>query len=343
DRAAPALYVSAIRHNLSMFPSRSSSLLCSARSDYWPYQLGLRPKDGYIASITVYDGYRMSFMNTGIGSSSIHPSNSSVTSRDGSFQRSANLGDASFADLILTAILRMGCLSLMVLMEGAVLPHHPSSIDTTDPSAPWKREISQIVLLCRRIPYELQKMTSRKWAMFPIRPSHLGAPSEPNASTTNTGEGATTAAAPGEGLAKLRGANRFRQLAWKVVEKEREQTPSRGNTAMSQARATTILSDAAKRRDTNEGKGTEAQIKPGRLTALRPSLKRLQVTHTILDHTALVRHLQFSPNGKLLATCGWDGTARLFDVPMDANDVVGRHRIMAASGGFLGQVAWSPD
>ncbi|PVG01421.1 WD40 repeat-like protein [Serendipita vermifera] len=170
-------------------------------------------------------------------------------------------------------------------------------------------------------------------------------PSEQNASTTNMAEGATAAGAPSaaEGGAKLKGASRFRQLAWKVVEKERAQTPSRGNTAMSQTRATTILSDAAKRRDTNEGKGTESQIKPGRLTALRPNLKRLQVTHTIPDHTALVRHLQFSPNGKLLATCGWDGTARLFDVPHDANDVVGRHRTMAVYGGFLGQVAWSPD
>ncbi|KAG8817976.1 hypothetical protein FRC19_010971 [Serendipita sp. 401] len=139
---------------------------------------------------------------------------------------------------------------------------------------------------------------------------------------------------------KLTGVNRFRQIAWKVAENQKE-VSSIGSTGM--MRSVTLLPDPTKRRDTAEGKTAELQQpKPGRLTAIRPALKKLRVTHTILDHTGLVRHLQFSPNGKILATCGWDGTARLFMVPQDRSDVE-RGKVMAVADGFLGQVAWSPD
>ncbi|KAG8793598.1 hypothetical protein FRC17_008419, partial [Serendipita sp. 399] len=140
---------------------------------------------------------------------------------------------------------------------------------------------------------------------------------------------------------KLTGVSRFRQIAWKVAENQKE-TSSVGSGGP--LRGATLNQDPTKRRDTAEGKTVDLQQpKPGRLTAIRPALKKLQVTHTLLDHTGLVRHLQFSPNGRLLATCGWDGTARLFIVPQDRSDQVERSRVMAVSDGFLGQVAWSPD
>jgi WD40 repeat protein len=138
---------------------------------------------------------------------------------------------------------------------------------------------------------------------------------------------------------KLTGASRFRQIGWKVAASQKES--SAGPALTSPTRSTTLLADLTRKRETREGTGGTSQ-KPGRLTAIRPKLKNLQVTHTLFDHNALVRHLQFSPNGKWLATCGWDGTARLFEVPQNPMEPVGKHKILAASG-FLGQVAWSRD
>jgi len=148
---------------------------------------------------------------------------------------------------------------------------------------------------------------------------------------------------------KLKGANLFRQLAWNAVAAENNQNGSTASSpthGMAAVRSMTVLSDPGRRRDTDEG---SHHLKAGRISALRPSLKKLRVTDTIWDHTALVRHLQFSPNGKVLATCGWDGTVRLFDVPTAAGGGVGRVNVMAVAGKslgtvmFWGQAAWSPD
>ncbi|PVG01424.1 WD40 repeat-like protein [Serendipita vermifera] len=124
---------------------------------------------------------------------------------------------------------------------------------------------------------------------------------------------------------KLTGVGRLRQLAWKVAEKETLQVPK----TQTNSRGSAVL--------------YTMHTIVGRLTTLRPALKRLEVTHTILRSSGLVRHLQFSPNGKQLATCAWDGTARLFNVPQSADDDVGKHLVMNVYTGFLGQVAWSPN
>lgn len=56
--------------------------------------------------------------------------------------------------------------------------------------------------------------------------------------------------------------------------------------------------------------GEQAQTRPttlaprvSRVATLVPALKSLQVAQLFQPHTALVRHLQFSPNGEFLATC----------------------------------------
>lgn len=54
--------------------------------------------------------------------------------------------------------------------------------------------------------------------------------------------------------------------------------------------------------------------KISRMILLSHSLKTLDNTETTQVHQALVRHLQFSPNGKWLATCSWDGTSKLYKV-----------------------------
>ena len=40
-----------------------------------------------------------------------------------------------------------------------------------------------------------------------------------------------------------------------------------------------------------------------RVASLIPTLKSLATTQNFQPHSALVRHLQFSPNGEFLATC----------------------------------------
>ncbi|KAI6159682.1 hypothetical protein EDD17DRAFT_887078 [Pisolithus thermaeus] len=58
-------------------------------------------------------------------------------------------------------------------------------------------------------------------------------------------------------------------------------------------------------------------------------------------HQALVRHLQFSPNGKLLATAGWDKKAVVFRVTELGE--LAAHRVLFNGKGLIGQVAWSPN
>ncbi|KAG8932388.1 hypothetical protein FRC00_014651 [Tulasnella sp. 408] len=73
---------------------------------------------------------------------------------------------------------------------------------------------------------------------------------------------------------------------------------------------------------------------------LIPKLKALKPTQELTEHRGLVRHLQFSPDGKWLATCSWDTTAIIWKV----EGSLSQHRILAHAGaGFLSQVAWSPD
>lgn len=156
-------------------------------------------------------------------------------------------------------------------------------------------------------------------------------------STTRIDTSATSTAPPAPPPPAL---SKLRQIAWKVADNQKE-TSSIGSNPT--ARSMTILADQAKRRETGDGKSNEVVRQPTRIGTIRPALKKLQVTHTIFDHTGLVRHVQFSPNGKMLATSGWDGTARLYIVPTDPNSAVERGKVMAVSEGFINQVAWSPD
>ncbi len=59
----------------------------------------------------------------------------------------------------------------------------------------------------------------------------------------------------------------------------------------------------------SDGQGREAEpvgvLKNSRVGTLMPKLKSLHPTQSFEAHSALVRHLQFSPNGKFLATSRW--------------------------------------
>ncbi|KAH8113819.1 WD40 repeat-like protein [Phellopilus nigrolimitatus] len=82
-----------------------------------------------------------------------------------------------------------------------------------------------------------------------------------------------------------------------------------------------------------------ASVRVSRVATLIPELKSLQPMQLFQPHTALVRHLQFSPNGEFLATCSWDRTCLIFKV----KDFSQPHRVLAHPQGFVGQVAWRGD
>ncbi|KAG1736997.1 WD40-repeat-containing domain protein [Suillus lakei] len=69
----------------------------------------------------------------------------------------------------------------------------------------------------------------------------------------------------------------------------------------------------------------------GPRATLIPKLKTLEPVQDLSTHTALVRHLQFSPSGKYLATSSWDRSSDGFSI----------HAILVHVRGFIGQVAWS--
>ncbi|KIK57402.1 hypothetical protein GYMLUDRAFT_46278 [Collybiopsis luxurians FD-317 M1] len=79
-----------------------------------------------------------------------------------------------------------------------------------------------------------------------------------------------------------------------------------------------------------------------RVTALVPKLRCLHPTQDEQPHIALVRHMQFSPDGKFLATSSWDRTSVIFGVQNSASALT-HHRTLAHARGFVGQVAWSPN
>ncbi|PBK89839.1 WD40 repeat-like protein [Armillaria gallica] len=76
-----------------------------------------------------------------------------------------------------------------------------------------------------------------------------------------------------------------------------------------------------------------------RVATLTPQLRCLQPTRDLTAHQALVKHMQFSPNGKFLATSSWDRTSLIFRV----GDTFESHRILAHAKGFVNQVAWAPS
>ncbi|KAI0346640.1 WD40 repeat-like protein [Trametopsis cervina] len=101
-----------------------------------------------------------------------------------------------------------------------------------------------------------------------------------------------------------------------------------------------------------------SMLRSSRLASLIAKLKKMEVTQELAPHKALVRHLQFSPNGKLLATSrfaflsnierrcalptrcsSWDRTSVILRV--DEPNMP--PRILAHPQGFVGQVAWSPN
>lgn len=73
------------------------------------------------------------------------------------------------------------------------------------------------------------------------------------------------------------------------------------------------------------------------LSALSQKLRNLECTEDISPHQALVRDLQFSPDGKYLATASWDSTACIFKVAEPSVD----NHVLYHERGFTEQILWS--
>ncbi|KAG9043620.1 hypothetical protein FS837_009319 [Tulasnella sp. UAMH 9824] len=132
---------------------------------------------------------------------------------------------------------------------------------------------------------------------------------------------------------------RFKDAVKKVRNLERmKPTPKSPKSPGGHARerSLTLPSSADGHTDPNE----RFAPRPTRLAGLIPKLKQLKPTQELIDHVGLVRHLQFSPDGKWLATCSWDRKAIIWKVEATLT----QHRVLAHAGaGFLSQVAWSPN
>ncbi|KAI0064262.1 WD40 repeat-like protein [Artomyces pyxidatus] len=107
-------------------------------------------------------------------------------------------------------------------------------------------------------------------------------------------------------------------------------SPSRSRTLS----ASLVSPDGVRRKE-----AVPVPLRTSRAAGLMPKLKGLVATQDLAAHSALVRHLQFSPDGKFLATSSWDRMSIIFHV----GDPFTHHRTLAHLSGFVSQVAWSPS
>lgn len=123
---------------------------------------------------------------------------------------------------------------------------------------------------------------------------------------------------------RSRAKSRFANVVRSVIMLQNASSSSPGPTGT--ARKISGMASAIKAFENGTRKGSSSRrdsaetftaAKLSRIIHLRNSLKHLEVSETLLAHQALVRHLQFSPNGKWLATCSWDRTSVLFKVGTD--------------------------
>ncbi|KAF8599392.1 WD40 repeat-like protein [Ceratobasidium sp. AG-I] len=104
-------------------------------------------------------------------------------------------------------------------------------------------------------------------------------------------------------------------------------------------RSTTTMSERLHRRDLGK-----PRMDPTRMQSLVSTLRTLGSSQMLDDHATFVKHLQFSPDGRFLATCSCDKTTLIWRVgaePLD--DFAVAHTLVNTSrSGDVEQVAWSP-
>ena len=78
--------------------------------------------------------------------------------------------------------------------------------------------------------------------------------------------------------------------------------PASPFTPRRRATSVTLTNDVAETSSKNPASNNMIPLRGSRVAILIPKLKSLETTQDLAAHQALVRHLQFSPDGKFLAT-----------------------------------------
>ncbi|KAJ6612693.1 hypothetical protein B0H10DRAFT_2278752 [Mycena sp. CBHHK59/15] len=146
---------------------------------------------------------------------------------------------------------------------------------------------------------------------------------------------AATPTTPGPSKGKLLWKNALQTVKMRSVASapfSKTRTPHRQRTTSS------TLTTIGERKRTMAEEPVQT-IVHSRLSQLKPKLKSLVPVEDLDAHQALVRHLQFSPDGRFLATSSWDRTSIIWRVEKPS---LIPHRVLAHAQGFVGQVAWSP-
>ncbi|KAF7344445.1 Catabolite degradation [Mycena sanguinolenta] len=167
-------------------------------------------------------------------------------------------------------------------------------------------------------------------------PSPEPAPNTPTLSSLSTtvgSEATAVPASPGPSRGKLLWKNALQTVKMRTVAATPfgPRTPHRQRTSSSN----TNFGD---RKRTLADEPIKAVSPHTRITMLRPKLNDLKPREALEAHQALVRHLQFSPDGKFLATSSWDRTSIIWRINWGT---LTSHRVLAHAQGFVGQVAWS--
>ncbi|KAJ7461797.1 WD40 repeat-like protein [Mycena galericulata] len=186
--------------------------------------------------------------------------------------------------------------------------------------------------------------TSAMASVAQLQAGSEAGPSSPTPSTpvagnlptfpTTSSESATPTT-PGPTKGKLLWRNALQTVKMRSV----AATPFGPRTPHRQRTTSSTLTNLGERKRTL----MEEPIKAGvmvrsRVATLRPKLNTLVATEGLDAHQALVRHLQFSPDGKFLATSSWDRTSIIWRVEKPSLSL---HRMLLHAQGFVGQVAWS--
>ncbi|KAJ7223731.1 quinon protein alcohol dehydrogenase-like superfamily [Mycena haematopus] len=165
-------------------------------------------------------------------------------------------------------------------------------------------------------------------------PEPSALPNTPTLSTLSTAVGSEAATpTPGPSKGKLLWKNALQTVKMRSVAASPfgPRTPHRQRTSSSNT-------NFGERKRTLADEPIKAVLARSRITTLRPKLAKLVAREALEAHQALVRHLQFSPDGKFLATSSWDRTSIIWRID---RGTLTSHRVLAHAQGFVGQVAWS--
>ncbi|KAJ1311843.1 hypothetical protein OPQ81_010304 [Rhizoctonia solani] len=139
-----------------------------------------------------------------------------------------------------------------------------------------------------------------------------------------------------EGEPQRPGSRRLKHLVERVIAMNKS---APGRTVSGR---TDIEPATGRPRGSSEGYIPSSYALKARIQRLKPGLENLRITQFMTEHMALVKHMQFSPNGDYLATCSWDRTAIIWKIG-DTVEMCMKLYHPVSSGGFVNQVAWSPD